>query len=349
MRLVMTLWVRNEADILDANIAFHLNAGVDFVIATDNGSDDGTLDILDGYQRRGVLHRIDDPAFSQVDAVTRMARLAATELGADWVINNDADEFWWPRGGSLTDVLAAVPERFGCVRGMWRHFVARPATADFFAEGMTVRLRRSVTDRDHAFNAHFKTAHRADPEVTVGGGNHEAYGRDLIPLRNWYPIEVLHFPLRSLEQCERKFVHRAITELQTPRPPDPRRMEAYEAYRDGRLHEFYDSHVVGDLELEQGLRSGMLAIDVRLREALRALRTTRGEDGLEFRLPPDAPPLTFLNPDVDESDVAEIATLGEADELVRLQRRIQRLEARMSARHTAVPARLRSMRARASG
>ena len=41
---------------------------------------------------------------------TQMARLAATDYGADWVINTDADEFWMSGGGTLKGVLAAVPE-----------------------------------------------------------------------------------------------------------------------------------------------------------------------------------------------------------------------------------------------
>ncbi|HEY6076871.1 MAG TPA: glycosyltransferase family 2 protein, partial [Gaiella sp.] len=55
MKVVMTLLARNEADIVDAQIAFHLHAGVDFVIATDNGSDDGTVEILERYERAGYL------------------------------------------------------------------------------------------------------------------------------------------------------------------------------------------------------------------------------------------------------------------------------------------------------
>jgi hypothetical protein len=33
----MTLLIRDEEDIIDKNISFHLKHGVDFIIATDNG------------------------------------------------------------------------------------------------------------------------------------------------------------------------------------------------------------------------------------------------------------------------------------------------------------------------
>jgi hypothetical protein len=42
MKIVMTLLVRDEADIVDEHISFHLAAGVDFIVASDNGSSDGT-------------------------------------------------------------------------------------------------------------------------------------------------------------------------------------------------------------------------------------------------------------------------------------------------------------------
>ena len=96
----MTLLVRDEADIVDEQISFHLDAGVDFVVATDNRSQDGTTEILERHAREGHLHLIREPGddLRQTEWVTRMAQLAATDFGADWVINTDADEFWWPQG-----------------------------------------------------------------------------------------------------------------------------------------------------------------------------------------------------------------------------------------------------------
>ena len=80
-------------------------------------------------------------------------------------------------------------------------------TERFFAERMTVRLwegPHSPGAKETIFHAHQKVAHRADPEVTIEAGNHNALGSDLAPLRAWHPIEVLHFSLRTVEQLERK-------------------------------------------------------------------------------------------------------------------------------------------------
>ena len=65
MKLVMTLLVRDEQDIIADNLDFHLAQGVDEVIVTDNGSEDATLDILAEYESRGVVRVIHEPSDEQ--------------------------------------------------------------------------------------------------------------------------------------------------------------------------------------------------------------------------------------------------------------------------------------------
>ena len=50
-----------------------------------------------------------------------------------------------------------------------------------------------------------KVAHRSVADVVVSGGNHDAYGDGLVLLKEWFPFEVLHFPVRSLAQMQEKF------------------------------------------------------------------------------------------------------------------------------------------------
>ena len=45
-RIVMALLVRNEEDIIEMNIRFHANKGVDAFIVMDNGSEDRTCEII---------------------------------------------------------------------------------------------------------------------------------------------------------------------------------------------------------------------------------------------------------------------------------------------------------------
>ena len=327
----MTLLARNEADIVDAQIAFHLHSGVDFVIATDNASTDGTTEILERYEHAGCLRLLRDEGsdMRQAEWVTRMARLAATEHAADWVINSDADEFWWPRGGSLKDVLATVPERYGVLRGCWRHFLPRPDDGGFFADRMTVRLATPAHPgaKETVFHAHQKVAHRAHAEIEIEAGNHNAEAPGLEPLRAWHPLEVLHFSFRSAAQMEGKahggWLHNPDYE------PAMHQILLDDALREGRVEAYYETLAVDDDALARGLTEGRLAVDTRLRDALRAIRR---DDGT-FELAGAEQRLAFPRPSAaeDAAYAAEATVLVEIDGIVRAERRVRELERRLDA------------------
>ena len=345
----MTLLARDEAEVVEAWLAFHLNAGADFVVATDNRSEDGTTDVLERYAREGHVHLIREPGedLRQNEWVTRMARLAATDFAADWVVNSDADEFWWPRGASLRDVLAAVPQRYGTVGGFLRTFGPPADGGDgAFSERMTVRFSALAPINDPAslFKPIRKIVHRAHPEIQVTRGNHALVDSPFAPLRGWYPIEVFHFPLRSHEQSERKArLQGEAFEKYVARPPTAYHANMFAALKSGKFAEYYDSLVLAQDELERGIGQGRLVVDTRLRDALRLLRRPGGGRvlGEEYLLPSEAKPLSFPIPSlVEDAEYAvEAAVLGEAD-VVRLQRRLDTLERRLLTLELRLPARV---------
>ncbi len=332
MTLVMTLLARDEADVIEQWLAFHLNAGADFVVATDNASVDGTTDVLERYAREGHVHVIREPGgdLRQNEWVTRMARLAATDFGADWVINSDADEFWWPRGASLRRVLEAIPPRYGTVGAFLRTFPPRPEGEGSFAERMTVRFSALAPINDPAslFKPIRKVIHRGHPEIRLTRGNHGLVDNPFDPLRGWFPVEVLHFPLRSLAQCEHKARLQRDAWKHIDRPPTAYHAEMFEALESGTIAEYFARQVVSDDEVARGVAEHRLVVDMRLRDALRTLEA--GGTALEFETP------TL----VDEATYAvEAAVLGESD-VVRLQRRLDALEHRLATVEQGLPNRI---------
>ena len=288
----MTLLVRDEEDIVNDVLRFHLAQGVDHVIVTDNGSRDGTLDILAHYASNGRVTVIDEPDddYDQTAWVTRMARLAASDYAADWVINADADEFWWPKSGDLRSTLAAVPTEFNAIEVDRANFVPTADETAPFHQRMIVRetLSRNIL----ADPLQPKVCHRADVQVVVGQGNHDVQLPDLRLLPRPAPIFILHFPLRSYEQYEHKVVVGGRAYERNDKVPwlagSGWRLR-YEDYKAGRLKAFWDGEVLDDEAVRRGIGEGRLTVDRRL-QAVFAEAAAGPVVGRRVEAAPPAPP-----------------------------------------------------------
>lgn len=274
----MTLLVRDEADVLEDHLEYHFSQGVDFVVVTDNLSEDRTPDILDHYAQQGRLtwRRETDDDYRQSAWVTRMAREAATVHGADWVINSDADEFWWPTNGSLRSFLAQLPDATGGVK-VHRYNFLPVAEEDGKAFYQAMTVREVVSRKQNGQRILPKVAHRAHPDIVVAQGNHDVTAVGLGRVVAAEGLQILHFPMRSYQQFENKIVKggQAYT-----RNPDGAQhggdwQNLYELYRAGGLRRHYDEKIPLPEAVSQGIREGHYVVDTRLRDHLAALDRDR--------------------------------------------------------------------------
>src|SRR5215210_6679544 len=296
MKLVMTLKVRDEEDVLESNLRYHVAQGIDFFIVTDNGSADRTPEILAAYQRAGLMHLLgdDSPNYFAMHGewVSQMARLAATDFGADWVIHTDADEFWWPVTGTLGDVFSAVREPYGVLFAPRPEFIPRPDAPGPFHQRLVVREARA--------RVRPKMAHRAAPDVVVSGGGHHVGGPSdeagvrppgrlatypysgpapslrFVPAP-WWPVRILHFPHRSSEHFLRRMEQYAIDDS-FPDSGSVRELRRQRA--EGRLIERWVALVPDEREVEAGLLDGRFVEDHSLREFMRDCPDPLAEGGV---------------------------------------------------------------------
>jgi hypothetical protein len=275
MKLAMTLVVRNEAEIIEANIDYHLAQGVDFVLVTDHGSDDGTSEILARYERDGVAQviRDDREGHRQSERVNRMVQIAAERYSADWVINSDADEFWWPLAGSLRDVFASIPDEFGQIAVQLRHFLPLEDDSREFYDRLLYRESKSFDLADAP--ALPKIAHRPRKDVRVAPGNHALFVNCLRTVPAGELVEILHFPMRDYEQFERKVLQTGLGYEQLG--PDSLevgrdQMLFLEMHRSGKLPAYFQERRLDEESIKRGLHDGSVVFDDRLARFMNSLR-----------------------------------------------------------------------------
>lgn len=109
----MTLLVKDEASILETNIRFHKEMGVDGIIVANNNSTDNTLQILHKLKDESIILEIineQSNLYHQEIWVDRMIKLAIKKYKADWIINADADEFYYSKDLNLKESICKYPK-----------------------------------------------------------------------------------------------------------------------------------------------------------------------------------------------------------------------------------------------
>lgn len=242
---------------------------------TDNLSADSTRDLVRPFEKGGQVTVIEehDDDYAQSKWVTRMARQAHAD-GADWVINCDADEFWWSSWGpDLRSIFGVLGADVGVVLADRSDFPPiEQRTKEPFWEVMVYRKNESLNALGRPLPP--KAAHRAASDVVVAQGNHAVDGLEHLDRVRDGRLQILHFPVRSERQFTQKIVNGgaayARNEFLDPEVGSTWRT-LYAEYLERGLWDRYSNEAMDIEGVDDLVASGDLVLDLRLRDRLRCL------------------------------------------------------------------------------
>lgn len=272
MKLVMTLLVKNEQDIVENNIRFHAMQGVDAFLVMDNGSEDGTVEILKRLSMEYELTIVENPStsYQQKEWMTALAKRARKEMQADLVISNDADEFWSTRDGSSLKSKLSMKDTVVTVRRY--NFVLDEGSESERDAYITCcnRVINPILYGTHDYELQKKMSmplQKISPKVIVNprglrrisGGNHRAdhlfFWRD----RFSDDIVVDHYPIRSFTEFESKILNRQRLRLKHPeRKQSAHYLRWLSSLDKGELMQEYRQMQISKQERDVLLRLGVL-------------------------------------------------------------------------------------------
>jgi hypothetical protein len=307
--IVLCFGIVDEADIITDFLDYHLSLGIEYFIATDVGSTDGTLDILSAYERSGRLHltRLADPSVrvEQRDWLSVMAVRARETYNAAWCLFCDPDEFWVFPTPDAPIYLKAAPSpvvifpRYNMLPAAGTREAAHYRTFDLVVRHPLEFLYDLTRLNTAAGVAESLICHppdilrfigpkvlaRADVIRAVKPGFHDVETIDPALSRHRESQGYIgHFQIRSAARYCNKA--RLVADYIAANPPEADRYASRHwvrlaaLYRHGLVEAEYARQLLGKDEIAARLAEGVIERDGRI-----AARLARIREGGEFKRP----------------------------------------------------------------
>ncbi len=252
IRLFMTLLVKNEEEIIEQNIRFHHAMGVDGFIVALHNCEDRTEEILLKLQQEGInikiIHR-GGFKYQQKVWVNEMVHLAKRDCRATWVINADADEFYYSiyldlkesirrntgNNALVVDSLFLFPdERADFLHNT--HFVTRPFQR-FEAEKLHIIDNLLYQDFIGSQGC-TKVIHKTDGFLSVTPGNHDVKIKKRV-IAHTADIRLYHYHIRNYRGWEEK-IKRYVDTVFMSKNQGVHMQEMITLYKEGKLRKTFD-------------------------------------------------------------------------------------------------------------
>lgn len=281
-KIVMTLLVKNEIEIVEANVRTHAMLGVEAFAVMDNGSSDGTREKLSELADEFEIIVIDRPdqTYRQAQWMSELAFVARDRLKADWVISNDADEFWIPDEGKSLHGLLSGKKNPVLTVGRSNMILTEEALREgyrFFDARFRVENPVYYGNHVESDNANIlltkiapKTIVNPHGLIRMKGGNHRAlhvgnfadYTRPYDRIKHIEGLRVYHYPIRTYQGFEANIANRKKLLDTVPGVRMGNHYRRWAAlYGEGKLREEFERFVANETDRSVLAKYGIVTED----------------------------------------------------------------------------------------
>jgi len=278
-KIVLLVLPSDQGDILKDYLEWHLDLGVDLILAEDVGSSDNTHKILESFAKRGVVQwsLVPEKNRSKYRAEETLAKMAIEQHGADWIIMSDVDEFLCPQGQELRTILQMAAAANVTAISVACFNVTGPVlqSARRATEAQTLRIDKPVDPSleqmitgdipvPYIFIRHPpKTIVRASAFAGYGPGMHTvatAWG----DTGEFSELRFLHYPIRGYDKFQTRIANAAAFFVENTH------LEPWWSWhwrrwirlsQEGRLREEYESQFLSPARAQELVRDGICTVD----------------------------------------------------------------------------------------